>query len=265
MNTILRQSVLALSLIISISNLSANPRERKPRNNVKKTYSFKIDSEFINSRRVRTKDSMKCLALMIEDINVEDNEFSFNYISGEYEQVESWEYENSDSFFARILYPMFRNPEEYAGYITDFLSKPKAHYIYFKSKLGLANWDDLIYMLKIMRPYISNRQLNGLKKRQYLLKKPLKDFGTSSININESEYIQTLLYKAQRITGKKVFTVENFKIVKAIALDSVATGLKRAAVVGVDQYMNKKQISDNLEKAVDTILAKKVNGKTKRK
>ena len=117
-------------------------------------------------RLASAKDSKKCIYLMWDKKTGE-----FNCLEGDYEPVEAWEYEESDIFFFRILYPIKRNNDEFANYFKSCvfnwrMNRVKAKIAFNRNK---ATWDDLIYVFSQVHPQITPRQLKGLSKRAHLL------------------------------------------------------------------------------------------------
>ena len=193
------------------------------------------------------------------------NKLDVFYDCQDYKNVSSDEINDSDEFFARILYPCLRKDSEWGNWITNISLNPKAQYILAKASISLSSWSDVLYMLKITRPQISSLQLSGLKKRKHLLRRPLILDGLKQKKvINCSGYIFNLAMYSFRATMKAPLTADNLKIAKAISVDMVVFVVKRILGNTIDGVMKRRQDEKSIENVVKAILRKEARGKTKR-
>ena len=197
---------------------------------IEKTKAKKLESyKSISKKIVKTRNSFKCLMKMMENINVEECSFNLNAIDGDYKIVESWEYEDSDNFFTRIIYPIKRRPEEYVNYFSELFLDKKLRLIGMKEYLHLCTWDDYLYVLSKTRKNISKEQLEGMKEKGFLLKKGLYNFIGKDTKYTNGTAIHNEMAYCIQASLKKAFSEENLRIAKSIGFDAISFGLKQFA------------------------------------
>jgi hypothetical protein len=164
--TSFRRREVDTSKLREISKLNS---ETKINEEIRKYFVLGIDTD--DEETIRNYEE---LAKMIYVKNIDSMELLINlYDCPDYAEINIDEYSDSDQFFSRILYPCKRRNSEYSNWITNIQLNPKAQWILAKASICLSSWKDLLYILKVTRPGISELQLKGLEKREYSFKDPM--------------------------------------------------------------------------------------------
>lgn len=180
------------------------------------------------------KDSGACLEMMFTGGFNEDGSRKYDFLMGDYEPVEPWEYEETDEFFTRLIYPMYQCEEEtgklfsgqYYGYRAAL---PAIRDFFFK-----ITFVDVIKIIKKHRPNMTKRQIEGLKERPYLIENPaVIDFGKGAMT-GEDSIMNPVMYIMLMNLCKSTSCMKNGlskigKFVESDDLSREATGIGLAA------------------------------------